>query len=47
MLKIIASLNPQGRIGEPEDIADVIVCLSGAASRWLTGQRIPVNGGQD
>lgn len=45
LLKTIASGNPQGRLGEPEDIADVMVFLCGPGSRWLTGQRIPVNGG--
>ena len=45
MLKAIASLNPQGRLGEPDDIADAIVFLSGEGSRWITGQRIPVNRG--
>ena len=45
LLKTIAGWNPQGRLGEPEDIADVMVFLSGPGSRWLTGQRIPVNGG--
>lgn len=45
LLKTIASWNPQGRLGQPEDIADVMVFLSGPGCRWLTGQRIPVNGG--
>lgn len=45
LLKGIASANPQGRIGEPEEIADVILFLCGQGSRWITGQRIPVNGG--
>ena len=45
MLKAVAGANPQGRLGEPEDIADVILFLSGGGSRWITGQRIPVNGG--
>jgi 3-oxoacyl-[acyl-carrier protein] reductase len=45
MLKAIAGVNPQGRLGEPEDTAGVMVFLSGEGSRWITGQRIPVNGG--
>ncbi|MEV8511169.1 SDR family oxidoreductase [Dactylosporangium sp. NPDC051484] len=36
---------PLGRIGEPEDIADVITFLAGPASRWMTGQTIVVDGG--
>lgn len=45
LLKTVARGNPQERIGEPEDIANVIVFLSGSGSRWITGQRILVNGG--
>ena len=36
---------PLGRIGEPEDIADVIVFLAGAGARWMTGQTVVVDGG--
>jgi 3-oxoacyl-[acyl-carrier protein] reductase len=46
MLKAIAGGNPQGRLGEPEDIADMIVILSREGSWWITGQQIPVNGGR-
>ncbi|ERF74337.1 hypothetical protein EPUS_02024 [Endocarpon pusillum Z07020] len=47
MLRAIASLNPQGRLGEPDEIADAIVFLSGKGSRWITGQRTPVNDGME
>jgi 3-oxoacyl-[acyl-carrier protein] reductase len=40
----IASLNPMGRLGLPEDIAEVVSFLAGAA-RWVNGQVIYVNGG--
>ncbi|KAI5916981.1 hypothetical protein F4810DRAFT_698410 [Camillea tinctor] len=43
MLKNIANFNPQGRIGTPEDIAEVIVFLS--YSSWVSGQVIRANGG--
>jgi len=33
------------RIGQPEDIADVIVFLASEQARWLTGQVIKVSGG--
>ena len=36
---------PLGRIGEPEDIADVIVFLASAAARYITGQVIVADGG--
>ncbi len=36
---------PLGRIGSPEDVADVIVFLASDQARWLTGQRIYVGGG--
>ncbi|MCY9076881.1 SDR family oxidoreductase [Bacillus inaquosorum] len=34
-----------GRIGEPEDIANVIEFLVSEKSQWITGQTIRVNGG--
>ena len=36
---------PIGRIGTPDDVADVIVFLASDQARWLTGQRIYVGGG--
>ncbi|MGF1610723.1 MAG: SDR family NAD(P)-dependent oxidoreductase [Kiloniellales bacterium] len=36
---------PMGRIGEPDDIADVILFLASSAARYLTGQTIVVDGG--
>ena len=36
---------PLGRIGEPDDIADVITFLAGPASRWMTGQTLVIDGG--
>lgn len=34
-----------GRIGKPDDIADVIVFLASDQARWLTGQKLYVGGG--
>lgn len=45
MIKALAGLNPQSRLGTPEDIANVIGFLSGPDSAWVTGQNIKVNGG--
>jgi 3-oxoacyl-[acyl-carrier protein] reductase len=36
---------PLGRIGNPEDVADVVVFLASDQARWVTGQRLFVGGG--
>jgi 3-oxoacyl-[acyl-carrier protein] reductase len=36
---------PMGRIGEPEEIADVIVFLASKGARYMTGQTVVVDGG--
>jgi meso-butanediol dehydrogenase/(S,S)-butanediol dehydrogenase/diacetyl reductase len=36
---------PVGRIGQPEDIADVVVFLCSDMARFITGQNIVVDGG--
>lgn len=41
---IVASA-PLGRLGQPEDIADVIVFLASEQARWLTGQLLHAGGG--
>lgn len=37
---------PMGRVGYPEDIADVIVFLVSEQARWVSGQMISVSGGR-
>jgi 3-oxoacyl-[acyl-carrier protein] reductase len=37
---------PWGRLGTPEEIADVALFLSSDLARWITGQTIAVDGGQ-
>lgn len=39
------SFIPMGRIGEPEEIADVIAFLASAQARYMTGQVVVVDGG--
>jgi 3-oxoacyl-[acyl-carrier protein] reductase len=41
----IARRTPLGRVGEPDDIADVVVFLATEQARWLTGQLLYVGGG--
>ena len=36
---------PMGRIGEPDEIADVALFLASSASRYMTGQTVVVDGG--
>lgn len=37
---------PYGRLGTPEEIADVALFLASTAARWITGQTVTVDGGQ-
>jgi len=36
---------PLGRVGEPHDVADVILFLASDAARYITGQTLAVDGG--
>jgi len=40
----LASLNAFNRIGEPDDIAKVVVFLASDDAKWISGQTIGVNG---
>jgi 3-oxoacyl-[acyl-carrier protein] reductase len=44
-LEKAADFIPMGRVGEPEDIADVVLFLASPASRYITGQVLVVDGG--
>ena len=37
---------PFGRMGTPEEVADVAVFLASVPARWITGQTLAVDGGQ-
>jgi 3-oxoacyl-[acyl-carrier protein] reductase len=41
----IEANTPLGRIGNPDDVADVVVFLASEQARWVTGQRLFVGGG--
>lgn len=40
-----AQMSAFGRLGEAQDIADVVAFLASEEARWITGQNIRVNGG--
>lgn len=40
-----AKVSAFGRIGTPEDVADIIAYLTSDAARWITGQTIDATGG--
>ena len=40
-----AQMAALGRLGRPEDIADVVAFLASDEARWVTGQNIRANGG--
>ena len=37
---------PFGRLGAPEEVADVVMFLASPYARWVTGQTLAVDGGQ-
>ncbi|MGW2641305.1 SDR family NAD(P)-dependent oxidoreductase [Streptomyces sp. NPDC001348] len=41
----IEAITALGRLGEVEDVADVVGFLAGPQGRWITGQTIDVSGG--
>ncbi|MEV0353469.1 SDR family oxidoreductase [Nonomuraea sp. NPDC050680] len=41
----IEAITALGRLGEPEDVADVVGFLAGPQGRWVSGQTIDVSGG--
>ena len=45
MLRYIEEKTPLCRVGQPEDVAGVVVFLASEQARWLTGQLLYVGGG--
>jgi 3-oxoacyl-[acyl-carrier protein] reductase len=45
VFKKVTRAYPLGRIGEPSDVANLILFLASEASSWITAQTYPVNGG--
>ncbi|PRY80381.1 3-oxoacyl-[acyl-carrier protein] reductase [Yoonia maritima] len=44
-IDFVAGLNPMGRIGEPNDIANAVSAMVNDDTKWTNGQTIRVNGG--
>ena len=44
--RIIQEQVPMGRLGRPEEVAEVVVFLAGPQSSYVTGSEIPIDGGQ-
>jgi len=45
VLESMKAQTPLGRLGEPDDIADVVAFLCSDEARWLTAQNLLANGG--
>ncbi|MEU3459236.1 SDR family oxidoreductase [Streptomyces sp. NPDC006733] len=45
LAEFIAATTALGRLGAPEDVADVVAFLASDAARWITGQVIDASGG--
>ena len=41
-----AQTHPLGRVGEPEEVAELIAFLAGDQSAWITGECIAIDGGR-
>src|SRR5687768_973277 len=44
-IKRMAAMSFQGRVGEPRDVANLVLFLVGEEAAWITGQNISVSGG--
>lgn len=44
-MKKVLRMYPVGRVGEPTDVANMVLFLASDAASWITGQTYPVNGG--
>ena len=45
-LKQLLTNVPMGRMGKPEEVADMVVYLASDAAKWITGTVVDINGGQ-
>lgn len=40
------STHPLGRVGEPDEIAELILFLASERAGWITGETISIDGGR-
>ena len=45
LIREVINRTPGGRIGQPDDIADVAMFLISSKARWISGQTLIVDGG--
>ncbi|KAF7158945.1 hypothetical protein CNMCM5623_004124 [Aspergillus felis] len=45
MVEIQSKLAPAGRLGKPEEVANVVAFLASNESQWVNGQNVRINGG--
>jgi NAD(P)-dependent dehydrogenase (short-subunit alcohol dehydrogenase family) len=45
VLDAVGPFHPLGRRGQPEDVVEAILFLSGSGAGWITGTVLPVDGG--
>lgn len=45
IVKVIESFHPQGRVGQPEEIAKAVVLVASDGSSWMNDVNFRINGG--
>ena len=45
-LDAVTANNPLGRVGDPRNIAEMVVFLGSSRAQWITGQSFIVSGGE-
>ncbi|KAL2824253.1 hypothetical protein BDW59DRAFT_87463 [Aspergillus cavernicola] len=45
MVQMQSNLSPAGRLGKPEEVANVVTFLASDESQWVNGQTVRINGG--
>jgi NAD(P)-dependent dehydrogenase (short-subunit alcohol dehydrogenase family) len=46
MFQKLAAYQPLGRMGEPEEVADLVLFLCSSEASFITGQAVPLDGGK-